>query len=82
MDRLTGAALGAIAVGVLGNYATRVIDLLVARAWERRAVVFATTRRVVLPSPQLQLQRVIVALVAALALATFADTLPPAVLAR
>jgi hypothetical protein len=82
MDWVTKVALGAIALGVLGNYATRVIDWLAALAWAHRAVVFATTRRVVFPSPQLQLQRVVVALVSALALATFANTPPPAVLTK
>jgi hypothetical protein len=82
MDWVTGAALTAIAFGVLGNYATRVIDWLVARAWARRAVVIATGRRVLLPCAQLQLQRVVVAMVAALAMATFANTLPHAVLTR
>ena len=82
MDWLTKAALGAIALGVLGNYATRAIDWLAVRAWTHRAFVFVAARRVVLPSPQLQLPRVVVVLVAALALATFANTLPPAALTR
>ena len=82
MDWVTQAALGAIALGVLGNYATRLIDWLAAHAWTHRAWVFAATRRVVFPSPQLRLRRVAVALVAALGLATYANTLPPAVLTR
>ena len=82
MDWGTKTALMAIALGVLGNYATRVIDWLAVGAWAHRAVVLATSRRVLLPGPQFQLQRVVVALIAALALATFANTLPPAVLTR
>ena len=82
MDWRTKVVLGAIALSVLGNYATRVIDWLAARAWTHRAFAFTATRRAVFPSAQLQLQRVVVALVAALALATLANTLPPAVLTR
>jgi hypothetical protein len=83
LESMNGAIwplLLAIALGVLASAIWDGIKLLVRLAWPRRELAVGGVRRLVLPGPEVQLRRVVAALVASLALATFANTLPPAVL--
>jgi hypothetical protein len=72
--------LFAIALQVFASAMWDGIKSLARIAWPRRQLVVAGVRRVVLPSPDLQLQLVVTALVVSLVFATLANELPPAVL--
>jgi hypothetical protein len=70
----------AILLGVLASAIWDAIKVLVRLAWPRAELAAAGIGRLILPAPDIELRRVVAVLVAALVLATFANTLPPAVL--
>jgi hypothetical protein len=69
-----------IALGVLSSAIWDGVKLISRLAWARRKIAAAGVGRLLLPKPDLQLKRIVAGLIVSLAVATFANALPPAVL--